>query len=96
MVGGYVAFEHEELNDLYVRPDMQGQCIGNALLDSAKSDSSGVLRLWTSQRNEVARRFYEHRGFCAIRFTEGFENEEQEPGAQDERVRDRQLPTEVE
>jgi hypothetical protein len=42
---------------------------------------SGVaaLELWCFQANARARRFYEARGFHAIRFTDGADNEERTP-----------------
>jgi hypothetical protein len=36
-------------------------------------------QLWTFQKNARARRFYEQRGFTAVRFTEGEGNIEKEP-----------------
>ena len=39
----------------------------------------GALELWCFQANERARRFYEARGFHAIRFTDGAENKERTP-----------------
>lgn len=78
-VVGYVSFEGVELNDLYVRPDVQGAGVGSALLARAKDLSPGELSLWTFQRNEKARRFYENRAFAAVEFTDGSGNEEGEP-----------------
>jgi putative acetyltransferase len=39
------------------------------------------LHLWTFQRNDRARRFYEGRGFVLVRQTDGSGNEEKEPDA---------------
>jgi hypothetical protein len=39
----------------------------------------GAHELWCFQANDRARRFYEARGFRAIRFTDGAQNEEQMP-----------------
>jgi putative acetyltransferase len=44
-----------------------------------KGSGIGALELWCFQANEHARRFYETRGFHAIRFTDGAQNEEQMP-----------------
>ena len=39
------------------------------------------MRLWTFQRNQRARRFYERRGFRLVLLTDGADNEEKEPDA---------------
>ena len=52
---------------------------GTQLIDAAKTTGVGVLELWCFQANERARRFYEARGFRAIRFTDGADNEERMP-----------------
>ena len=48
-----------ELDQLYVDPEHQRRGVGSALLDHAKQQSPAGLRLFTHQRNERARRFYE-------------------------------------
>ena len=53
---------------------------GSQLLQKAK-DSFARLHLWTFQRNQPARRFYESRGFVLVRETDGTGNEEREPDA---------------
>lgn len=78
-VDGYLAMSGSELNDLYVRPGQQGKGIGRALLEKAKELSSGELQLWTFQRNDRARAFYERHGFVAVEMTDGEGNEEREP-----------------
>jgi putative acetyltransferase len=77
-VAGFIAFRDGWIDHLYVHPDRQGGGLGPALLDKALED--GMPRqLWTFQQNARARRFYEARGFRAIRFTEGEDNEEKTP-----------------
>ena len=71
----------EDLDHLYASPRWQGQGFGSALLDKAKALSPDRLLLWTFQRNECARVFYEARGFRSIKQTTG-ENEEREPDVQ--------------
>ena len=80
-VAAYMLIDGENLDHLYVSPSWQGQGFGSALLDKAKALSPGGLLLWTFQRNERARAFYEARGFRSIAQTEG-KNEENEPDVQ--------------
>jgi GNAT superfamily N-acetyltransferase len=80
-VVAYMAIDGDSLNHLFVSPRWQGRGFGSALLNRAKTLSSGRLALWTFQRNERARGFYEARGFRSIRQTDG-ENEESEPDVQ--------------
>jgi putative acetyltransferase len=79
---GIVAFlarRGEEVRLLYTRPDRIGLGAGSQLIDAAKASGIGALELWCFQANERARRFYEARGFHAIRFTDGSQNEERMP-----------------
>ena len=79
---GIVAFlarRGEEVRLLYTRPDRIGMGAGSQLIDAAKATGIGALELWCFQANARARRFYEARGFRAIRFTDGADNEEQMP-----------------
>jgi len=75
---GVIAFHEDWVDQLYVLPYAQRRGIGAALLQIAKSQAT-TLSLWTFQRNEDARRFYERHGFIAIEETNGSENEEREP-----------------
>jgi GNAT superfamily N-acetyltransferase len=75
----FLALEGEEIRLLYTRPDRIGMGAGKQLIDAAKVSGIGALELWCFQANERARRFYEARGFHAIRFTDGADNEEQMP-----------------
>ncbi len=49
------------------------------LLDWAKTRSPQRLWLYTFQRNERAKLFYESQGFRALRLTDGERNEEKAP-----------------
>ena len=75
---GFIAFREGWIDHLYVLPQHQSQGAGHALLKVAQA-ASPSLQLWTFQRNGPARAFYEKRGFVAVRFTDGSDNEEREP-----------------
>jgi len=75
---GIIAFRPGIIEQLYVLPNCHGRGAGSALLDVAMSQSER-LELWTFQQNRRARRFYEAKGFVAMRETDGSDNEEREP-----------------
>jgi putative acetyltransferase len=80
--GGIVAFlglQGEEVGQFYTRPDRIGQGAGTQLMQIAQASGLAALELWCFQANVRARRFYEARGFRAIRFTDGAQNEERTP-----------------
>ena len=72
-VVAFLAHSRDAIAQLYVRLDRQGLGLGTMLLDRAKRESGGRLRLFTFLRNVKARRFYERRGFREVR--RGFEPE---------------------
>ena len=79
---GIVAFlarRGGEIRLLYTRPDRIGMGAGTQLIDAAQASGVDALELWCFQANQRARRFYEARGFRAIRFTDGADNEERTP-----------------
>jgi len=75
---GMIAFRPGWIDQLYVLPEHQGRGYGDALLQVAQSRFD-ELQLWTFQKNSEARNFYEKRGFVAVEYTDGLENEEREP-----------------
>ena len=75
----FLARNGEEIRLLYSHPDFIGSGAGSLLLDAEKKSSVITLELWCFQANERARRFYEERGFRAVRFTDGRDNEEKVP-----------------
>lgn len=80
-VAAYMRLTDDDLAHLYVAPGYQGRGFGSGLLAKAKTLSPHRLTLWTFQRNAQARAFYAARGFRAIRYTDG-DNEEGEPDVQ--------------
>lgn len=78
-ITAFLALSGEAIEHLYVDPDQQGRGVGTKLVELAKERRPAGLRLWTFQRNEGARRFYERHGFHPITFTDGSTNEEKEP-----------------
>jgi GNAT superfamily N-acetyltransferase len=67
------------ITQLYLDPSHVGQGIGSDLLSWALARTPRPVRLYTFQRNDGARRFYERNGFRPIRFTDGGGNEERCP-----------------
>lgn len=81
--GRIVAFlgrHGDEIRHLYsTHPDWLGRGAGSLLIERAKAAGMPALELWCFQANARARRLYETRGFRAIRFTDGLDNEEKAP-----------------
>lgn len=75
---GFIAFREAWIDQLYVLPTWQGRYIGTTLLNIAQSRFDR-LSLWTFQRNQNARKFYEKHGFRLVAETDGSRNEEKEP-----------------
>ncbi len=67
------------IEQLYLLPAWVGQGIGTRLLELAQSELPPPIRLYTFQRNQRARSFYEGHGFKAIAFGDGSGNEEKCP-----------------
>jgi len=67
------------IDQLYLHPAWVERGIGTRLLRFAQSQLLLPVRLYTFECNERARRFYEHRGFKAIAFSDGSGNEEKCP-----------------
>jgi GNAT superfamily N-acetyltransferase len=78
-VVGFAALTDEWLGHLYIAPAAQRRGLGTALLDVAKQARPDGLKLYVFQANTGARRFYERHGFTVRTFTDGQDNEENEP-----------------
>jgi GNAT superfamily N-acetyltransferase len=79
VVVGFGAVGEGWLHHLYVVPAYQGQAIGSALLDWAKSASPGGLQLWVFEENAGALRLYRRGGFVEVERTDGSQNMEGVP-----------------
>jgi GNAT superfamily N-acetyltransferase len=75
----FLALQGEEIRLLHTRPDRIGMGAGTLLVEAAQASGVAAIELWCFQANARARRFYEARGFRAIRFTDGAGNEERTP-----------------
>ena len=75
---GFIAFSNDFVDHLYVHPESQGLGLESRLLNVAKKQSVS-LKLWTFQKNLMARKFYSEQGFIQIEETDGTGNEEKEP-----------------
>jgi GNAT superfamily N-acetyltransferase len=76
---GFLALQDEWLEHLYVDPSAWRSGAGAVLLGHAKQRRPDGLKLWTFQRNTLARAFYRKHGFAELRETDGSANEEREP-----------------
>ncbi len=85
----FLARQDQEIRLLYTRSDRLGQGAGTQLIENAKTCGVTALELWCFQANVRARRFYEARGFRAIKFTDGANNEEKTPDLRYRWERDR-------
>jgi len=65
---GFIAVDATHINQLAVDVNYQHRGIGSALLRHLLAITEGPWRLFTFQRNESARRFYEKHGFCVVGF----------------------------
>ena len=75
----FLARQDQEIRMLYTRTDWLGKGAGTLLIEGAKTCGVSALELWCFQANLRGRRFYEARGFRAIKFTDGANNAEKTP-----------------
>lgn len=80
-VVGLIAYNSNEVNQMYVHIDHQNKRIGKLLLERAKAQSAGRLTLQTFDVNHQARRFYEKHGFRPVK-SGLIDNEESLPAHQ--------------
>lgn len=75
----FLARDGEEIRMLYTHPDFVGSGAGSLLLEAVKASGVAALELWCFQANIRGRKFYDERGFRAVHFTDGADNEEKMP-----------------
>jgi putative acetyltransferase len=88
---GFAVLGEDELLQIHVAAAAQNRGIGSALFEHATQRRPDGFVLWTFQKNEDARRFYERKGCRVAKLTDGAENEEREPDVQYEWRRFREL-----
>lgn len=79
---GFIALTEADVEHLYVDPVAWRTGAGSALLARARECRPDGFRLWTFQRNAMARAFYRKHGLVELRMTDGSRNEEKEPDVQ--------------
>ena len=78
-VVAWASMSERLLEHIAVDPDVQNRGIGTALLAKVMELMPNGFSLWTFQKNQGARRFYERHGFRAVEFTDGRANMQREP-----------------
>ncbi len=68
MLLGLLALQAPWIRQFAVFPEYQRCGVGEALLGKARERSPGGLQLFTFQRNQPARAFYEKHGFAPVAF----------------------------
>ena len=76
---GFMALSPGWVEQLYIAPLNWRAGAGSLLLQHAKRCLPDGFRLWTFQRNTIARDFYRKHGLIEVRTTDGQDNEEKEP-----------------
>lgn len=74
-----LTLDGDDLDQLYVVPELAGQGIGSMLVELAKQLRPDGLELWVFQTNVAAQEFYRRHGFVEVRRTDGAGNEERAP-----------------
>ena len=75
---GFIALTDSWVEQLYIDPAAWRTGAGSTLLRHAKERRPAGFRLWTFQRNAMARTFYRKHDLAELRTTDGYDNEEKE------------------
>jgi len=81
-VVGFAVLAADELLQIHVNPADQRNGVGARLFRHAQERRPSGFTLWTFQKNEGARRFYERHGCRIVQLTDGQHNEQREPDVQ--------------
>jgi GNAT superfamily N-acetyltransferase len=81
-VVGFAVLDDDELLQIHVESERQNHGIGSTLFLHATERRPRGFTLWTFQKNDGARRFYERHGCRVAQLTNGARNEEREPDVQ--------------
>jgi ribosomal protein S18 acetylase RimI-like enzyme len=81
-VVGFAALDDVALLQIHVDAEWQNRGVGTALFRRATERRPRGFVLWTFQKNEGARRFYERHGCRVAQLTDGARNDEREPDVQ--------------
>jgi len=76
---GLLVLDTAFVDQIYVRPEVQGEGIGATLLDLAKALRPDGFDLWVFEVNAPAIALYESRGLELVECTDGAGNQEREP-----------------
>jgi putative acetyltransferase len=79
---GFAVLAADELMQIHVDAGEQNRGVGSELFRHATERRPRGFTLWTFQRNEGARRFYERHGCRVAQLGDGAGNEEREPDIQ--------------
>jgi GNAT superfamily N-acetyltransferase len=74
-LAGFIAFENDWVNQLYLDQPFWRQSIGSELLGLALKDVP-YRQLWVFEQNHAAQKFYTRHGFQVVERTDGSNNEE--------------------
>jgi GNAT superfamily N-acetyltransferase len=78
-VVGFAVVDGDDLDHLYLDPDLRRRGFGTALLEHVRARHEGPLQLWAFRDNGAARAFYAARGAVELFETDGSGNEEKTP-----------------
>ena len=63
---GFLGFANDAIEALFIDPEHKGRGVGTVLVEHAQHLAVGTLRVDVNEQNDVARKFYESRGFVVV------------------------------